>query len=84
MEGFNMNDWEITEELIDYDTGRPYKHLSYKNNEGEKHYNAWYWSPEEIYVEVWEESDGCLNFIEGGMTWSEALEYVIEDEEDDE
>lgn len=84
MEGFDMNDWEITEELIDEDTGRSYKHLSYKNTEGEKHYNAWYWSPEEIYVEVWHCSAETNTFMEGGMTWSEALEYVIEDEEDDE
>jgi hypothetical protein len=81
MEGFDMNDWDITEELIDDDTGRLYKHLSYKNAEGDKHYCAWYWSAEEIYVEVWHHCDGSYTFIEGGMTWGEALEYVIEDEE---
>jgi hypothetical protein len=81
MEGFDMNDWEITEELIDDDTGRQYKYLSYKHNEGEKQYGAWYWSPEEIYFEVYENREGGLDFVEGGMTWSEALEYVIENEE---
>lgn len=77
MEGFDMNDWKIVEELIDEATGRHYKFLSYKNNEGYKHYSAWYWSPEEIYFEVSEKRDGCLDFIEGGMTWSEALAYDI-------
>jgi hypothetical protein len=79
MEGFNMNDWEITGEVMD-DDGL-IKCLSYKHSEGYKHYKAYYWSPEEIYVEVWHRCGGVNTFVEGGMTWSEALQYDINDDE---
>jgi hypothetical protein len=78
MEGFNMDDWEIFAEETDEDTGQTYLRLSYKHSQGEKHYNAYYWSSEEIYVEVWHnEGNGSYDFIEGGMTWSEALQYEL-------
>lgn len=72
MEGFNMDDWEVDHELINHD-GRPYKQLGYKYNEGLKTMIAWYWSPEEIWFEVWCDGD----FVEGGLTLSEAMNYEV-------
>ena len=70
-----MNDWEEAEELEDYETGRTYKFLNYKHNEGEKSYTAFYWSPEEIYFEVWYDGNHC----EGGLTLNEAMNLNIAD-----
>lgn len=68
MEGFDMNDWMIHEEDWDEDEGRHYKHLGYKNPEGLKTYHAWYWTPEEIYVEVWLKYRDEWVYIEGGLS----------------
>ena len=75
-----MNDWEIFEENTN-DEGESYKRLTYKHSEGEKHYNAYYYSPEEIYVEVWSRRNGVHTFMDGGMSWSQALEYDINEDE---
>jgi hypothetical protein len=72
MEGFNMNDWTIRHDGENSD-GTTYQFLQYKHNEGNKSYTAFYYSPEEIYFEVW--SDG--NHLEGGLTWNEALNLDI-------
>lgn len=72
MEGFNMDDWYVYEELEDAN-GIPYKWLNYKHNEGLKSYTAWYWSPEEIWFEVWNDGD----LVCGGLTWNEALNIEV-------
>lgn len=81
MEGFDMNDWEVFE--VSIEDGQPCKRLTYKNSEGNKHYNAWYYSPEKIYVEVWEINGSSATFMEGGLTWGEALQYEIPPYEDE-
>jgi hypothetical protein len=72
MEGFDMNDWEFIHNGENPD-GTTYQFMRYKHNEGDKSYTAFYYSPEEIYFEVW--NDGTQQ--EGGLTWSEALNYII-------
>ncbi len=71
-----MNDWTMIEENTN-DEGEAFKRLAYKNNEGLKSYIAYYYTAEKIYVEVWACDDGVKTFMEGGMTWSEALEYEL-------
>lgn len=68
MEGFDMNDWEFIHDGENSD-GTTYQFLGYKHNEGDKSYTAYYYSPEEIYFEVWYDGNHCS----GGLTWSEAI-----------
>ncbi len=72
MEGFNMNDWTVRHNGENPD-GTTYLFLQYKHNEGDKSYTAFYYSPEEIYFEVW--TNG--NHLDGGLTWNEALNLDI-------
>jgi hypothetical protein len=74
MEGFNLDDWEIG-----VDEGS-YLYLYYKHEEGLKLYNARYWSPNEIYFEVYiKDEDDCHVCLGDGLTWDEALAIEVDD-----
>jgi len=68
-----MEDWEVIHEM-ESPEGVPYKQIEYKYCEGQKGMIGWYWTPENIWFEVW--YDGY--FIEGGLTLDQAMNYDME------
>lgn len=76
MEGFNLDDWEYS-----HDEEGPlgtYQYLYYKYEEGLKLYNACYYSPDEVYFEVYtKDEDDCHVCLGGGLTWKQALAIEV-------